>query len=483
MIPSLRFDRIFILVCLMALLGFSVSCDDGSSSTEAEVDSDISDGHDTAQPDAADGELSSTSDADLDAAELNQMGSISGQIGLEDGGSPAGATVTLDELPGSTVTVAEDGAYSFLDLEPGSYTITVSLDGYAQQIREAVVVAGESTTLNFLLLAQGENTAPIIDSFEVDPQNLGILGQAVVTVVAHDPDGDPLSYVFAADNGFSIEQNAAPNTATLTAPNAAEQQGMVTVTVSDPSGATASATQMVSTSSNMAPVINAFTADSPIEPNETIIVTVDVSDPEGQSLSLEYDLSNSSWVFDESTLELTAPNILQDELTITLTATDSQGASTISQLMLSTTLCPPGLLDCDNDASNGCEPATAGSTERCSAATSCAEIKYQFPESEDGVYWITFDSSPQEVYCDMSTDGGGWTLMATIAGGTTTTGIRSMDCGQTVTSSVTQISPGLTTSRQHGTPCLLTRRRCCFSDDLMERSARRPFSEINVFEG
>ena len=415
MIPSLRFDRVLTLVCLAALLGLSASCDDGSSGAEAEVDSDTSVDQGEVQSDIGDDE--GGPELDLDAAELSQFGNLSGQIGLEDGGSPAGATVTLEESVGSTVTVLDDGVYSFLDIAAGSYRVTVNLEGYQEQSQEVTIVGGESTTLNFLLLPQGENTPPIIDSLEVDPQNLGILGQAVVSVVAHDPDGDPLSYEYAVDNGFSIEQNATPNTATLTAPNAAEQTGTVTVTVRDPSGATASATETVSTSSNRAPVISIFDADSPIEPNETVLVRVDVTDPEGQSLSLEYELSNSNWLFDEATLELTAPNILQDELTITLTATDSEGASTLSELVLSTTSCPTGLLDCDSDASNGCEPANSGSAERCSAANSCAEIKYALPESEDGIYWITIDSTSQEVYCDMSTDGGGWTLLATIAGG------------------------------------------------------------------
>lgn len=61
----------------------------------------------------------------------------------------------------------------------------------------------------------------------------------------------------------------------------------------------------------------------------------------------------------------------------------------------------------------GLDPATLGATPE-TAAGSCWEIKQKRPDAGDGAYWLLTPAMPEPAryYCDQTTDGGGWVLIA-----------------------------------------------------------------------
>lgn len=62
------------------------------------------------------------------------------------------------------------------------------------------------------------NQAPIIDAVQVDPPILNPGGEALITITAHDPDGDALTYEVTAEVG-TIEATAQPHVFRYRAPH------------------------------------------------------------------------------------------------------------------------------------------------------------------------------------------------------------------------------------------------------------------------
>ena len=95
--------------------------------------------------------------------EVNPFGNIYGVVVNSNTSEPIqGARVTLTPTGKSTVT-GNDGSYEFVDLEAGSYKVTVQADGYSSTVKNVTVVAGERAIGDVSLSAKPQNTKLGVD--------------------------------------------------------------------------------------------------------------------------------------------------------------------------------------------------------------------------------------------------------------------------------------------------------------------------------
>jgi hypothetical protein len=88
-----------------------------------------------------------------------QRGSISGKVEDQAGLALPGATVTITEQGTGftrTAVTAENGAYLIPNLEPGTYTVTLEMPGFAALKQpDVAVTAGSAVTLEFKMQVAG----------------------------------------------------------------------------------------------------------------------------------------------------------------------------------------------------------------------------------------------------------------------------------------------------------------------------------------
>src|ERR1017187_2998694 len=78
------------------------------------------------------------------AVAQTQSGSINGVVRDEQSATVPGADVTLQGSDATYHFTTElDGAFRFLNLEPGSYRLTADLSGFRMAVREVIVAVGK----------------------------------------------------------------------------------------------------------------------------------------------------------------------------------------------------------------------------------------------------------------------------------------------------------------------------------------------------
>ncbi len=194
---------------------------------------------------------------------------------------------------------------------------------------QVTISDGDDTTTASVTISTVNNVAPTISSLTADPQIVERGGTSTLQVEASDPFGAELSYDWSIDNDdWTLSENG--DQATVEASNSLNDSALVTVTVDDGSGGTATASTSVQTMTNQNPVIAGVSSDSPdwVEQGGTAQLTADATDPDGGDLNYEWSASDG-WTIDGdgADVELQAPSGNRVPGVVTVTVTDEWGGN------------------------------------------------------------------------------------------------------------------------------------------------------------
>ncbi len=242
-----------------------------------------------------------------------------------------------------------------------------------------------------------ENAAPSGAAIAIEPAAPGDDDDLTCTIVteATDPNGDPVSYTFAwARSGADAGVSGATVGAALTTGG---DTWTCTVTPNDGAldGAPASASVTIA-QGNRAPSAPTVSI-SPAAPTDddvlTCVIDTESVDPDGDTVTYAY-----AWSVDSADAGIASATV--------------NASLTVSG---QTWTCSVTASDGELESGAGTAAVTIGTAcslgEDACPASSCLEILEAGASVGDGTYWIAPDGDADTVFCDMTTEGGGWMLV------------------------------------------------------------------------
>lgn len=150
-------------------------------------------------------------------------------------GSPTGPVIVGARVQGSDAAgkgfdqTTNSSGFVTITGTPGRWSFTVSKTGYRTETWEQDITVTE--TRRAFLQRATQNQPPVITSLTADPSIIQVGGQSRISISAHDPENDPLTFSWSCSGG-TLSGTSGPGDKIWTAPNAAGTY-RITVSVTD----------------------------------------------------------------------------------------------------------------------------------------------------------------------------------------------------------------------------------------------------------
>jgi carboxypeptidase family protein len=122
-------------------------------------------------------------------AQSTASGTVAGTVTDPSGAVVNGATVTLTDTStknSRSVTTNESGRYIFVNVDPGTYDVSIGKQGFATTKTQTTVQVGVATTLNMALQVGGGNTVVEVTAAGTELQTMNATVGNTLTGVALD---------------------------------------------------------------------------------------------------------------------------------------------------------------------------------------------------------------------------------------------------------------------------------------------------------
>ena len=258
-----------------------------------------------------------------------------------DGGAAVSLTATASDSQDaeSALTYAWTGQGDFADAEAKDTTWTApERTSAAQPILLTLTVTdrGGLKAVDTVVITVRANSLPRVEITSDFQQPVGGNEVVQLTATASDPDGDDLTYLWAADAGeFSDPAVLEP---TWTAPDAAstEQSYTLTLTVTDSGGLEVGDVITVIVSVNQAPTVEISTAEQTVDGEAVVTLAATASDPDGDDAALTYQ-----WTADDGDADTADDGTFSDANALTPTWTAPATPDTPLPIHLTLTVTDP----------------------------------------------------------------------------------------------------------------------------------------------